>query len=176
MELRRDVAAARAQLAQSQTQRARAVVRSPVTGVVLARQVDPGQTVAASFNTPTLFVIAEDLSAMKLEVSIDEADVGSVKQGQKDSFIVDAFPGQTFPAVITRVDIGSNLSATAASASSASTSGSATTGRLRDAASKIRRLTKPHCPPDMCCSISSASDPSVSPRQNRNPISQERMN
>jgi HlyD family secretion protein len=65
------------------TNRDRAVIRSPVSGVVLARQVEPGQTVAASFNTPTLFVIAEDLSAMQLRVSIDEADVGQVKQGQR---------------------------------------------------------------------------------------------
>ena len=127
-----NVLASQASLSQNQTQRARAIIISPVSGIVLARQVDPGQTVAASFNTPTLFVIAEDLSAMKLEVSIDEADVGSVKQGQKASFIVDAFPGQTFPAMITRVDIGSNLSATAASASSSSSSaaGGATTGQV----------------------------------------------
>jgi HlyD family secretion protein len=117
-----NVLASQASLSQSQTQRARAIIRSPVSGVVLARQVDPGQTVAASFNTPTLFVIAEDLSAMKLEVSIDEADVGAVRQGQKATFTVDAFPGRTFPATITRVDIGSNLSATSASSSSSSTS------------------------------------------------------
>ncbi|MCK9544981.1 MAG: HlyD family efflux transporter periplasmic adaptor subunit, partial [Novosphingobium sp.] len=81
-----------------------------------------GQTVAASFNTPTLFVIAEDLSQMKLQVSIDEADVGSVKEGQNATFSVDAFAGKTFPAVITRVDIGSNLSAEAASSSATTTS------------------------------------------------------
>jgi len=110
-----NVLASQAALSQNQTQRARAIIRSPVSGVVLARQVDPGQTVAASFNTPTLFVIAEDLSKMKLEVSIDEADVGGVKQGQRASFTVDAFPGRTFPAMITRVDIGSNLSVSSAS-------------------------------------------------------------
>ncbi|MBU0794911.1 MAG: efflux RND transporter periplasmic adaptor subunit [Alphaproteobacteria bacterium] len=115
-----NVVASQAALSQNQTQRARAIIRSPVAGVVLARQVDPGQTVAASFNTPTLFVIAEDLSKMKLEVAIDEADVGTVKEGQKATFIVDAFPERTFPAVITRVDIGSNLSASDSSASSAS--------------------------------------------------------
>ncbi|MGE4429251.1 MAG: efflux RND transporter periplasmic adaptor subunit [Sphingobium sp.] len=118
-----NVIASQASLSQNQTQRSRAIIRSPVSGVVLARQVDPGQTVAASFNTPTLFVIAEDLSEMKLEVAIDEADVGSVKEGQKASFAVDAFPGRTFPATITRVEIGSNLSAQSASASSSSTSG-----------------------------------------------------
>lgn len=124
-----NVTAAQAQLAQSQTQRQRAIIRSPVSGVVLARAVDPGQTVAASFNTPTLFVIAEDLSKMKLEVSIDEADVGEVKVGQKASFTVDAFPGRTFPAEITRVDLGSNLTVSSASASSSTTTAS-TTGQV----------------------------------------------
>ena len=88
---------ARAALSSNQTQRYKAVIRSPVNGVVLARQIDAGQTVAASFNTPTLFVIAEDLSAMELQVAIDEADVGSVKQGQPATFTVDAFPGQDLP-------------------------------------------------------------------------------
>ncbi|NJR78099.1 efflux RND transporter periplasmic adaptor subunit [Sphingomonas corticis] len=126
-----NVTAARAQLSQSQTQRARAIIRSPVNGVVLARQVDPGQTVAASFNTPTLFVIAEDLSAMKLEVAIDEADVGEVKVGQKATFTVDAFPGRRFPAAITRVDLGSNLTVSNATASSSGTSGTtSTTGQV----------------------------------------------
>lgn len=119
-----NVVASQASLGQTMTQRARAVIRSPVSGVVLARQVDPGQTVAASFNTPTLFVIAEDLSQMKLEVAIDEADVGEVREGQKASFTVDAFPGQTFPATITRVDLGSNLSAQSASSSSSTSSSS----------------------------------------------------
>ncbi len=106
-----NVAAARASLSSNQYNLVRAVIHSPVDGVILARQVEPGQTVAASFNTPTLFVIAEDLTRMKLEVAIDEADVGEVKPGQQASFTVDAFPGETFPATITRVDLGSNLSA-----------------------------------------------------------------
>ncbi|WP_294336322.1 efflux RND transporter periplasmic adaptor subunit [uncultured Sphingomonas sp.] len=125
-----NVTAAQAQLAQSQTQRQRAIIRSPVSGVVLARAVDPGQTVAASFNTPTLFVIAEDLSKMKLEVSIDEADVGEVKVGQKASFTVDAFPGRTFPAEITRVDLGSNLTVSSASSSSATTTSATGAGQV----------------------------------------------
>lgn len=124
-----NVVAARAQLNSSQTQRYRAIIRSPVNGVVLARQVEPGQTVAASFNTPTLFVIAEDLSQMKLEVAIDEADVGQVKDGQRADFTVDAFPGETFPAKITRVDLGSNLSAQSSS-SSTTTSAASTTGQV----------------------------------------------
>ena len=112
-----NVLASQAQLGQSRTQRARATIRSPVSGVVLARQIDPGQTVASSFNTPTLFVIAEDLSKMKLTVSIDEADVAAVKEGQKATFTVDAFPGRTFPATISLVEIGSNLSAQSSSGS-----------------------------------------------------------
>ena len=116
-----NVTAARAALAQNATQRARAIIRSPVAGVVLARAVDPGQTVAASFNTPTLFVIAEDLTQMKLEVAIDEADVGSVQVGQRATFVVDAFPGRTFPAAITRVDLGSNLTVSAATTTTAAT-------------------------------------------------------
>src|SRR5579875_2250087 len=121
-----NVKAQQAMLAQYQTQRARSVIRSPVTGVVLARQVDPGQTVAASFNTPTLFVIAEDLTQMKLEVAVDEADVGQIKQGQKATFTVDAFPGRTFPATITRVDLGSNLTVQDATSSSSSSTSSST--------------------------------------------------
>jgi HlyD family secretion protein len=106
------VVAAQAQLSSSQTQRNRAVIRSPVSGVVLARQVEPGQTVAASFNTPTLFVIAEDLSTMQLRVSVDEADVGQVKQGQRATFTVDAYPGRRFPATVERIALASNTTAT----------------------------------------------------------------
>ena len=125
-----NVAAAQAQVAQNTTQRERAIIRSPVAGVVLARQVDPGQTVAASFNTPTLFVIAEDLSQMKLEVAIDEADVGQVKLGQKANFTVDAFPGQTFPATISRVDLGSNQTVNSASAATSTTAAATTSGQV----------------------------------------------
>lgn len=106
-----NVVSAQAALSSNATQLTKTVIRSPVTGVVLARQIEPGATVAASFNTPTLFVIAQDLSTMKLQVAIDEADVGTVHEGQQATFTVDAFPGRTFPARITRVDVGSNLSA-----------------------------------------------------------------
>lgn len=124
------VVSARAALSSSETRRFKAVIRSPVNGVVLARQIDAGQTVAASFNTPTLFVIAEDLSAMELQVAVDEADVGSVKEGQIASFTVDAFPGKTFPATITRVDVGSNLSAESSSSSSSTTSSATTSAQV----------------------------------------------
>lgn len=106
-----NVASAEAQLSSAMTNRDRAVIRSPVSGVVLARQVEPGQTVAASFNTPTLFVIAEDLSQMQLRVSIDEADVGQVKAGQKATFTVDAYPGRRFPATVERIALASNNTA-----------------------------------------------------------------
>lgn len=109
---RASVSSAAAQLSTAQTQRSRAVIRSPVSGVVLARQVEPGQTVAASFNTPTLFVLAEDLAAMQLRVAVDEADVGQVKIGQEAFFTVDAYPGRRFPALVERVDLASNSIAT----------------------------------------------------------------
>lgn len=117
-----NVVAARAVLSSNQTNLTKTVIRSPVNGVVLARQIEPGQTVAASFNTPTLFVIAEDLAQMKLPVAIDEADVGSVAAGQPASFTVDAFPGERFKAQISRVELGSNQTVTAASSTSAAAS------------------------------------------------------
>lgn len=103
-----NVAAVQAQLSTAQTQSGRAVIRAPVSGVVLARQVEPGQTVAASFNTPTLFVLAENLATMQLRVNLDEADVGQVKAGQSAQFTVDAYPGRRFPARVERVDLASN--------------------------------------------------------------------
>src|SRR5262249_40496255 len=72
------------------------VITSPIDGVVTARNVDVGQTVSASFSAPTLFVIAADLSAMRLSASVDESDVGQVAAGQSVSFRVDAYPSETF--------------------------------------------------------------------------------
>lgn len=118
-----NVRSAQAQLSSDRTQLAKAVIRSPVSGVVLKRSVDPGQTVQASFNTPSLFLIAEDLKRMKLEVSIDEADVGQVSAGQQASFSVDAYPGREFPARITRVNLGAkNLSGSTSSSSAGGSS------------------------------------------------------
>lgn len=115
---RAGVDSAAAQLSTDRTNLAKATIRSPVTGVILSREIEPGQTVAASFNTPTLFLIAEDLSQMELEVKVDEADVGQVKEGQKATFTVDAWPGQTFPATIKRVNVGSNNASSTSSTSS----------------------------------------------------------
>jgi HlyD family secretion protein len=106
-----NVASAQAQLSSAITNRNRAEIRSPVAGVVLARQVEPGQTVAASFNTPTLFVIAEDLSQMQLRVAVDEADVGQIEEGQRATFTVDAYPGRAFPAVVERIAVASTNTA-----------------------------------------------------------------
>ena len=79
----------------------RAVIRSPVDGVVLTRKIEPGQTVAASLQAPELFTIAEDLSKMKIELAVDESDIGQVQRGQQVSFTADAFPDRRF---VGRVD------------------------------------------------------------------------
>ncbi|AKH44201.1 HlyD family secretion protein [Altererythrobacter atlanticus] len=124
---RANVASAQAALSSNETNRDRAAIRSPVSGVVLARQIEPGQTVVASFNTPTLFVLAEDLSTMQLRVAIDEADVGQVAPGQDASFVVDAYPSRRFPAKVTRIDLASSNTATASS-SGTSTGAAGSTG------------------------------------------------
>jgi HlyD family secretion protein len=102
------VAQARASVSTNQTSLSKGTIYAPVTGVVLSRQVDAGQTVAASFNVATLFTIAEDLSRMKLQVKVDEADVGELHVGAPATFTVDAYPNQSFPASVTRVDLGAN--------------------------------------------------------------------
>lgn len=101
------VGQSRANLSSNRTQLSKATIRSPVNGVVLSRNVEPGSTVAATLNAPVLFTLAEDLSKMQLEVKVDEADVGQVKDGQKATFQVDAYPGRTFNAVVKRLDLGS---------------------------------------------------------------------
>jgi HlyD family secretion protein len=106
---RASVTQARANLQSDETNLAKASIRSPIDGVVLKRQVEPGQTVAASFQAPVLFTLAEDLAKMELQVDVDEADVGQVKAGQKARFSVDAWPGRHYTAVITRVGFGSQV-------------------------------------------------------------------
>ncbi|BDD86332.1 efflux RND transporter periplasmic adaptor subunit [Desulfofustis limnaeus] len=100
------VVQARASLQSDETDLAKATIRSPINGVVLSRQVEPGQTVAASFQAPVLFTLAEDLAKMELQVDVDEADVGRVREGQPALFTVDAWPGRRFTATITRVGYG----------------------------------------------------------------------
>ncbi len=97
------IAEAKASLQTDLTNLGKGTIRSPINGVVLARDVDPGQTVAASLQAVTLFTLAEDLARMELSVDVDEADVGQVKAGLKATFSVDAWPGRRFAAAITRV-------------------------------------------------------------------------
>ncbi|MDD2524998.1 MAG: efflux RND transporter periplasmic adaptor subunit [Bacteroidales bacterium] len=80
-----------------------AMIKSPIDGVVISRAVDEGQTVAASYSTPTLFTIANDLSKMQVVANVDEADLGEVKEGQRVSFTVDAYPNDVFEGVVTQV-------------------------------------------------------------------------
>lgn len=102
-------AQARAALRSDETNLAKASIRSPIDGVVLARKIEPGQTVAASLQAPVLFTIAYTLSQMELDVDVDEADVGSVREGQEATFTVDAYPARVFTARVRRVDLGSQV-------------------------------------------------------------------
>lgn len=99
------VAQARAQLKQAQVNLGHTIISSPIDGVVISRNVDVGQTVAASLQAPTLFVIANDLTDMQVMASIDEADVGQIQKGIRANFTVDAFPGQNFSGQISQTRI-----------------------------------------------------------------------
>ncbi len=101
------VAQAQATLDANRSDLAKAVVHSPINGVVLKRSVEPGQTVAAMFQSPVLFTLAEDLAQMELQVDVDEADVGVVRADQDATFTVDAYPDRVFPARTTLVRFGS---------------------------------------------------------------------
>jgi len=100
---RAQVDQARATLDAVQTKLSKTVIRAPINGIVLSRNVEPGQTVAAAFNTPVLFALAEDLRHMELHVDVDEADVGNLREGQSAQFTVDAYPGRVFAANVTQV-------------------------------------------------------------------------
>ena len=116
----RDQAKARVQAAQAQIQQqqanlnsarldlAKTIIRSPVKGTVLARAVEPGQTVAASLQTPVLFRIAGDLSEMEIVLAIDESDIGQVKVGQPATFTVDAFPDRQFRGAVKQIRLAAN--------------------------------------------------------------------
>lgn len=102
-----DVAAAEADLELSETNLAKTCICSPIDGVVLNRNVEPGQTVASSLQAPVLFTIAEDLAQMEVHVDVDEADIGKVREGQSATFSVDAHPDQRFDATIKSLRYGS---------------------------------------------------------------------
>ncbi|MEW6167362.1 MAG: efflux RND transporter periplasmic adaptor subunit [Pseudomonadota bacterium] len=113
---RADAASAAAAVRQTQatldahrTDLSKAVIVSPIDGVVLQRSVEPGQTVAATFQAPVLFTLAENLSQMELQADIDEADVGQVREGQDATFTVDAYPERRFPARIRQLRFGSQI-------------------------------------------------------------------
>lgn len=97
------VKANEAQLAADKISLSKAVILSPIDGIVIDRTIEPGQTVAATFETPTLFTLADDLSHMELQVNVDEADVGAVREGQSATFTVDAYPNRLFQARIEKL-------------------------------------------------------------------------
>ncbi len=110
----REVSEAQVRLARAQVERDRtnlrySVIRSPISGVVVARNVDVGQTVAASFQTPTLFQIAKDLRDMQIDSSVAEADVGAVFVGQPVRFTVDAFPGRNFKGKVKQIRLNPTI-------------------------------------------------------------------
>lgn len=94
---------AKAQLTQSETNLANTVIRSPINGIIINREVDVGQTVAAAFQTPTLFQIGQDLKKMQIQATVDEADIGVIKAGENVDFTVDAYPEDHFKGVVTQV-------------------------------------------------------------------------
>ena len=104
---RASVLQVQAELKTNETNLSKAEIRSPVDGVVLVRQVQPGNTVVASMSAPVLFTIAQDLSKMELQVNVDEADVATIKPGLSATFTVSSWPGRTFEAHIERVGLGS---------------------------------------------------------------------
>ncbi|AJQ92535.1 efflux RND transporter periplasmic adaptor subunit [Gynuella sunshinyii] len=101
------VEVARANLESAQSDLSKAEIVSPIDGVVLAKDVEPGQTVASSYSAPTLFLLARDLSSMELHVDIDEADIGLIKLGQQATFTVDAYSGRSFTGQISQIRLAS---------------------------------------------------------------------
>ncbi|HOM97130.1 MAG TPA: efflux RND transporter periplasmic adaptor subunit, partial [Acetomicrobium sp.] len=100
---------AQAALKRAETDLGYTRIYSPVDGIVVSRDVDAGQTVAASFQTPTLFTIAQDLTKMQIETNVDEADIGEVKEGLSVTFTVDAYPDTVFSGIIKQVRIASSV-------------------------------------------------------------------
>ena len=103
VQAQQQAATARQSVKRAETDLGYATITSPINGVVLSKAVEEGQTVAASFSTPTLFTIAQDLTDMRVIADIDEADIGEVKEGQRVSFTVDAFPNDIFQGAVTQV-------------------------------------------------------------------------
>jgi HlyD family secretion protein len=106
---RSQVASAIGQLKRDQANKGYTIIKSPVSGVVVSRNVDIGQTVAASFQTPTLFTIAQDLKRMQIDTSVAEADVGGIRVNQSVNFTVDAFPDRVFQGKVFRIRLDSKV-------------------------------------------------------------------
>lgn len=104
-----DVRQAQANVGANESDLEKSVIRSPIDGIILTRGIEPGQTVAATMTAPELFVVAESLENMKLEVAVAEADIGRVEAGQKAAFTVDAWPSRFFEAVVKKVEFGSTV-------------------------------------------------------------------
>jgi HlyD family secretion protein len=104
-----DIEVVKAERLMQETDITKMRILSPVDGIVLKRSAEPGQTVASSLQAPVLFTLAEDLAQMQLEADVDEADIGNVKPGQEAMFSVDAYPGQSFPALIETVEFSPNV-------------------------------------------------------------------
>ncbi len=100
---RAGVTQSQAALASTQTDLARTRIVAPIDGVIISRSIEPGQTVAASLQAPVLFQIANDLAKVEVKISVDEADIGQVQEGQQVRFTVDAFPDDTYSGVVTQV-------------------------------------------------------------------------
>lgn len=98
-----EVATAKEQVQRAQTNLGYATITSPIDGTVISKSVEEGQTVAASFNTPELFTIAKDLTNMQVVADVDEADIGAVKEGDRVTFTVDAYPDDTFEGTVKQV-------------------------------------------------------------------------
>jgi HlyD family secretion protein len=98
-----NVSSARAGLERARLNLRYAIIESPIDGIVLERAVDPGQTVAASLNAPTLFILAGDLREMRVRAAVDEADIGKVREGQAATFVVDAYPDTVFAGTVEQV-------------------------------------------------------------------------
>ena len=101
------ISQAQATLSAGETDLSKSIILSPINGIVLTRNVEPGQTVAASMTTPVLFNLAEDLTRMELQVNVDEADVGKIREGQEATFTVDAWPDRNFQARVVQARYGS---------------------------------------------------------------------
>lgn len=108
----------KAELAKAKRNLAYATITSPINGVVISRDVEEGQTVAAGFETPTLFTIAADLTQMQVVADVDEADIGGVEEGQRVNFTVDAYPNDTFEGKVTQIRLGDESSSSSTSSSS----------------------------------------------------------